>query len=63
MIEAAKGPVKQQNHHPRWQNNYDQVEVWLSTSEDDGAITFKDVVLALSLEDLWLKEKEEHLSK
>jgi 4a-hydroxytetrahydrobiopterin dehydratase len=33
------------NHHPRWQNEYNKVQVWLST-HSEGKITDKDRKLA-----------------
>jgi 4a-hydroxytetrahydrobiopterin dehydratase len=47
-------------HHPRWFNQYDKVEIWLSTHDADGAITAKDRQLALAIDEvaqeyLWQK--------
>lgn len=33
------------NHHPRWQNEYNRVEIWLTT-HSEGKITDKDHQLA-----------------
>ncbi|HET7528860.1 MAG TPA: 4a-hydroxytetrahydrobiopterin dehydratase [Candidatus Saccharimonadales bacterium] len=37
------------NHHPRWQNEYNKVEIWLST-HDAGQITDKDHHLAQEID-------------
>lgn len=34
------------NHHPRWENQWNVVQIWLSTDEDKQRITDKDKVLA-----------------
>jgi pterin-4a-carbinolamine dehydratase len=38
------------DHHPRWQNVYDTVTVWLSTHDLGGLISSRDVALARYLE-------------
>lgn len=37
-------------HHPRWTNEYDKVEVWLSTHSAGGKITGKDRELAEAID-------------
>jgi 4a-hydroxytetrahydrobiopterin dehydratase len=37
-------------HHPRWINEYNKVEIWLSTHSAGGAITKKDRELAASID-------------
>ncbi len=37
-------------HHPRWTNEYDIVEIWLSTHSADGKITDKDRDLAAAID-------------
>lgn len=37
------------NHHPRWTNEYNKVEIWLST-HDAGRITDKDRRLAKEID-------------
>ena len=34
------------NHHPKWTNVYNTIEVWLSTHDAGNIITGKDVKLA-----------------
>ncbi|MDO8591492.1 MAG: 4a-hydroxytetrahydrobiopterin dehydratase [bacterium] len=45
-----------QNHHPRWQNEYNKVEVWLGTHLE-GKITHKDKVLAEAIDEIYEGEK------
>jgi len=38
--------AEQKNHHPKWSNEYNKVEIWLSTHEANNQITEKDRKLA-----------------
>lgn len=40
------------NHHPRWTNVYNRVEIWLSTHDVGGKITDKDRNLAKAIDKL-----------
>jgi 4a-hydroxytetrahydrobiopterin dehydratase len=40
------------NHHPRWAQNYTQVEVWLTTHDAANTVTEKDIELATSINQL-----------
>ncbi len=37
-------------HHPRWTNEYNNVEIWLSTHSAGGKITKKDKDLAKAID-------------
>ena len=41
--------TEEQSHHPRWQNEYNKVEIWLST-HSEGKITDKDRELAAEID-------------
>lgn len=41
-----------QQHHPRWQNEYNKVEIWLST-HSEGKVTDKDKKLARAIDVLF----------
>ncbi len=41
------------DHHPRWLNEYNKVEIWLSTHEAGGKITDKDRELAKSIDKIF----------
>ena len=44
--------VEKMNHHPRWTNVWDTVEIWLSTHSAGDAITKKDRNLAQQIDAL-----------
>ena len=46
-IEAEK-----MDHHPKWQNVYNIVEIWLSTHDAGNVVTEKDNVLARNIDAL-----------
>ena len=46
-IEAEK-----MDHHPKWQNVYNTVEIWLSTHDAGNVVTEKDNVLARKIDAL-----------
>lgn len=43
--------AEKHNHHPKWTNEYNRVEIWLSTHEA-GGITDKDRKLAKAIDEL-----------
>lgn len=45
MQEVAKA-AEQQNHHPKWQNDWNKVEIWLTTHSAGNKVTEKDHKLA-----------------
>ena len=46
-IEAEK-----MDHHPKWTNVYNKVEIWLTTHDAGNIITDKDKNLAAKIDDL-----------
>lgn len=40
------------NHHPRWENQWNVVQIWLSTDEDKQRVTEKDWQLAEEIDNL-----------
>lgn len=46
-IEAEK-----MDHHPKWQNVYNTVEIWLSTHDAGNIVTKKDTALAEKIDAL-----------
>jgi ribonuclease HI len=42
--------AEEHQHHPRWENEWSVVQIWLSTHEADGAITDKDRELAAAID-------------
>jgi len=53
MSAAATRIISAQDHHPRWENMYKRVEVWLSTFDLEDQISDRDLKLARSLDQLW----------
>ena len=49
MEEVAK-LSEQQNHHPRWLNEYNTVKIWLSTDDQSNSVTEKDHRLAEAID-------------
>ncbi len=52
MGEAAK-VISAMNHHPRWINQYNSIEVWLCTHDAGNTVTQKDYDLAAALDALY----------
>lgn len=44
--------AEKNNHHPKWTNEFNKVEIWLSTHDAGDIVTSKDVALAKQIDDL-----------
>lgn len=55
MSKAAHEVIALQDHHPRWENTYNRVEVWLTTLNLNRQLSNRDIKLATSLELLWVE--------
>jgi 4a-hydroxytetrahydrobiopterin dehydratase len=44
--------AEKQNHHPRWTNVYNKVEIWLNTHDAGDVVTDKDHKLAAAIDEL-----------
>ncbi len=53
FMTAVASVAEEQNHHPRWQNVYNKVDIWLSTHDADDAITDKDHHMAKAIDKLY----------
>lgn len=42
--------AEKNNHHPRWTNEYNQLEFWLSTHDQGDIVTEKDRALAKEID-------------
>ncbi len=51
MTKVAK-LAEAMNHHPRWTNVYNAVEIWLSTHDAGNIVTEKDRALAEAIDKL-----------
>jgi ribonuclease HI len=56
FMEKVAQAAEAVNHHPRWQNEYNKVEVWLST-HSEGKVTEKDRALAESIDEIFEGKK------
>jgi 4a-hydroxytetrahydrobiopterin dehydratase len=52
FMQKVAAAAEKMNHHPRWQNEYNKVEVWLSTHSED-KITDKDRQLAEEIDRIY----------
>jgi 4a-hydroxytetrahydrobiopterin dehydratase len=50
FMERVAKVAEAQHHHPRWENEYSIVQIWLSTHEYGGRITEKDKILAAAID-------------
>jgi len=50
FMEAVAELAEQQQHHPKWQNEWNKVGIWLSTHEAGDTITNKDHHLAETID-------------
>lgn len=53
MAKVNETGIRLYNHHPRWQNNYNRVEVWLCTSNVGHKPSKRDIRLAKVFENAW----------
>ena len=44
--------AERHNHHPKWTNTWDTVEIWLTTHDAGNKVTEKDRKLAQAIDDL-----------
>jgi 4a-hydroxytetrahydrobiopterin dehydratase len=51
MVKVAFVAEKN-NHHPKWTNEYNKVEIWLSTHDAGDIVTEKDRNLARQIDEL-----------
>ncbi len=50
FMSSVAGPVDATNHHPRWENVWNRIDVYLSTHDIGGQVSPDDVKLARLLE-------------
>ena len=44
-----------ENHHPRWMNEWNVVEIWLVTHDAHNTVTEKDRKMASKIDSIWDK--------
>jgi 4a-hydroxytetrahydrobiopterin dehydratase len=50
FMEAVAELAEQQQHHPRWENEWNKVQIWLCTHEAGNTITNKDRTLSEAID-------------
>lgn len=58
FMSAAREPIDKLNHHPRWENVWNRLDVYLSTHDIGNQVSPKDVELAQLLESLYAGAKD-----
>lgn len=53
FMAAVAKVADEQGHHPRWTNDYNKVEIWLSSHDAGGKITDKDQQLAKAIDKIY----------
>lgn len=59
FIEKMAAIAKETNHHPEFKNNYNEVEVWLTTHSENG-ITNKDHKFAQEIDNILTKKMDKN---
>lgn len=57
-MERVAVEAEKHQHHPRWQNEWNKVEIWLSTHDEGGKITEKDRKLAREIDNIYTHRDE-----
>lgn len=53
FMEKVAGLAQSHNHHPRWHNEWNVVEIWLTTHDQNNTVTGKDRQLAQAIDRLF----------
>jgi pterin-4a-carbinolamine dehydratase len=53
FMQSAAPFINRTNHHPRWENAFKTLNVWLSTWDSGHVVSAKDFDLAQHLNQLW----------
>lgn len=53
FMTAVAFNVEKQNHHPTWENTYNQVKITLTTHDEGNTITEKDKKLAKTISEIY----------
>lgn len=61
MVRVDERGIRPYNHHPRWQNAFNRIEVWLCTFNIGHKPSAKDIRLAKIFESVWEEFRAEML--
>lgn len=53
FIKKVAALARDEDHHPRWQNEWNVVEIWLSTHEPKPGITSKDKDMSKKIDEIY----------
>jgi 4a-hydroxytetrahydrobiopterin dehydratase len=53
FMTAVAKLAEQMDHHPKWTNEYNKLEIWLSSHDAGGKITDKDKQLAAAIDAIY----------
>lgn len=53
FMQAVAKVAEQRNHHPKWTNEYNKVQIWLSSHDAGGKITDKDKEMAAAIDAIY----------
>lgn len=57
FMQAVAAEAEKLQHHPRWSNTYNRVQIWLSTHEAENQITDLDRKLAKAIDSIYEKRE------
>lgn len=49
FITKVADLAEKENHHPKWENEYNIVQIWLITHEANNSVTEKDVNMSKAI--------------
>jgi 4a-hydroxytetrahydrobiopterin dehydratase len=53
FMQKVAQAAEQANHHPKWQNEWNKVEIWLSSHDAGNKVTNKDRQLAATIDRIY----------
>jgi len=53
FMTAIAKLAEQMDHHPKWTNEYNKLEIWLSSHDAGGKVTEKDKQMAAGIDALY----------
>lgn len=58
FMQAVADEAEQRQHHPRWENEWNKVKIWLSTHEAGNVVTDKDASFAEAIDVIYKSQPE-----
>ena len=58
FMQAVAAEAEARHHHPRWENNWNQVQIWLNTHSAGHTVTDKDYALAAAIDGIFRLQTE-----